>query len=228
MQTKLQVKPIESSFSLKEHIYQVLKDAITSMNIYADDAELKLDERKLSEQLGISRTPIREAIVRLEQEGLVTVLPRRGVYITRKTKQEVLEMITVWAALEGMAARLITEHAADDKIASLRKLFTTFENGQVQARIDEYSDRNIEFHEAILTMSGCALLKQIADGLFVHMKGIRARTIGEKDRAKRSIIDHLYIIEALEQRDGDLAERRVREHTLNLARHVAEHVDYLD
>lgn len=228
MQTKLQVKPIESSFSLKEHIYQVLKDAITSMNIYADDAELKLDERKLSEQLGISRTPIREAIVRLEQEGLVTVLPRRGVYITRKTKQEVLEMITVWAALEGMAARLITEHAADDKIASLRKLFTTFENGQVQARIDEYSDRNIEFHEAILTMSGCALLKQIADGLFVHMKGIRARTIGEKDRAKRSIIDHLHIIEALEQRNGDLAERLVREHTLNLARHVAEHVDYLD
>jgi len=126
-----------------------------------------------------------------------------------------------------MAARLITETASDERIASLRELFTTFKNGQVQAHIDEYSDRNIEFHQAILEMSGCALIKQIADGLFLHMRGIRARTIGEKDRAKRSIIDHLHIIEALEQRDADLAERLVREHTLNLAAHVEEHVTYL-
>ncbi len=228
MQTKLKIAPIESSFSLKDHIYDVLKEAITSMNIYDEEAQLKLDERQLSEQLRISRTPIREAIARLEQEGLVTVVPRRGVYITRKTKKEILEMITVWAALESMAARLITENASDERIASLRKLFTTFENGQVQAHIDEYSDRNIEFHQTILEMSGCALIKQIAEGLFVHMKGIRARTIGEKDRAKRSIIDHLHIIEALEQRDTDLAERLVREHTLNLASHVESYVDYLE
>ncbi len=228
MQTKLKIAPIESSFSLKEHIYDVLKEAITSMSIYAEDAELKLDERQLSEQLRISRTPIREAIARLEQEGLVTVVPRRGVYITKKTKKEILEMITVWGALESMAARLATENASDERIASLRKLFTTFENGQVQAHIDEYSDRNIEFHQAILEMCGCALIKQIAEGLFVHMKGIRARTIGEKDRAKRSIIDHLHIIEALEQRDTDLAERLVREHTLNLASHVESYVDYLE
>ncbi len=228
MQTKLNIAPKESSVSLKDHIYDVLKEAITSMNIYAEEAELKLDERQLSEQLRISRTPIREAILRLEQEGLVTVVPRRGVYITRKTKKEILEMITVWAALESMAARLITENASDERIASLRKLFTTFENGQVQAHIDEYSDRNIEFHRAILEMSGCALIKQIAEGLFVHMKGIRARTIGEKDRVKRSIIDHLHIIEALEQRDTELAERLVRQHTLNLASHVESYVDYLE
>ena len=141
MQTKLKIAPIEGSFSLKEHIYEVLKDAITRMNIYDEGADLRLDERQLSEQLRISRTPIREAIARLEQEGLVTVIPRRGVYITKKTKKEILEMITVWAALESMAARLITESASDEKIASLRELFTTFEDGQVQAHIDEYSDR---------------------------------------------------------------------------------------
>ena len=187
MRKRLKIAPIESSVSLKDHIYEVLKEGITSMNIYAEDADLRLDERRLSEQLGISRTPIREAIARLEQEGLVTVLPRRGVYITRKTKAEILELITVWAALESMAARLATENASDERIGSLRTLFTTFENGQVQARIDEYSDRNVAFHQAILEMSGCALLRKIAEGLFMHMKGIRARTIGEGDRAKRSI-----------------------------------------
>ena len=78
MPRRLVLKPIDNNFSLKDHIYEVLKDGITSMNIYADDAELKLDERQLSEQLRISRTPIREALARLEQEGLVRIMPRKA------------------------------------------------------------------------------------------------------------------------------------------------------
>lgn len=228
MASELTVEPINVSFSLKDRIYESLKAAITSMNIYAEDAQLKLDERQLSEKLQISRTPVREALARLEQEGLVTIVPRRGVFIVRKTKKEILEMITVWAALESMAARLITKHAPDEDISSLRKLFAKFDNGAPSANIDEYSERNIQFHQAILQMSGCALLKETADGLFIHMRGIRARTIGDENRAQRSIIDHISIIEALEQRDTELAERLVREHTLELARHVEANVDYLD
>lgn len=226
--TDLRVKPIDANFSLKDRIYKTLKQAITSVNIYADDAELRLDERRLSEQLNISRTPVREALARLEQEGLVEIVARRGVYIVRKTKADILEMITVWAALEGMAARLITYNATDRQIAVLRGMFTTFEGGQVEAHIDEYSERNIEFHQMILEISGCGLLRELADNLFIHMRSIRARTIGEDNRANRSIIDHTQIIEALEKRDPDLAERLVREHTLNLARHVEKYVDYLD
>ena len=225
------VEPIEAQVALKDRIYGVLKDAIAQMNIYAPDANLRLDERRLSEQLGISRTPLREALARLEQEGLVRVVPRRGVYIVRKTKAEILEMITVWAALESMAARLATKVASDAEIASLRGLFTDFEVdslGGVGARIDEYSARNIAFHQKILELSRCRLLRETADGLFLHMKGIRARTIGEDDRAARSIVDHGAIIEAIERRDAELAERLVREHALNLAAHVEKHVDYLD
>jgi len=228
MPAELKVAPIETNFSLKDKIYDSLKKAITSINLYADDAELRLDERRLSEQLEISRTPIREALARLEQEGLVEIVPRRGVYIVRKTKAEIMEMVTVWAALEGMAARLITLHASDDEISSLRDLFTTFEEGQIQAHIDEYSDKNIDFHQAILTMSRNRLISEMSETLFIHMRSIRARTIGEIDRANRSIVDHLHIIEALEARDTDRAERLVREHTLNLAAHVEKYVDYLD
>ena len=123
---QLAIEPIQQEQSLKDRIYDSLKQAITTMNIYADDAELRLDERELSDKLQISRTPIREALARLEQEGLVKIVPRRGVFIVRKTKQEILEMITVWAALESMAARLITERASDEEIASLRRMFATF------------------------------------------------------------------------------------------------------
>lgn len=224
----LVVAPIDANFSLKDRIYDTLKQGITTMNIYADDAELRLDERKLSEQLEISRTPIREALARLEQEGLVHIVPRKGVYIVRKTKREVLEMVTVWAALESMAARLATEVASDEDIAELRTMFADAQNEQPSADIDEYSSKNIRFHQAILRLGGCRLIEDMADNLFIHMRSIRARTISEADRAKRSVIDHMEIIEALEKRDAELAERLVREHSMNLARHIEEHVDYLD
>lgn len=225
---QLVVQPVVENQSLTDKSYDNLKTAITSMDIYADDAQLKMDERQLSAQLGISRTPLREALVRLEQEGLVTIAPRMGVFIVRKTKREVVEMITVWAALESMAARLLTERASDAEIASLREIFSDFMDGGMSARIDEYSDRNIKFHQTILELGRCRLLKDTADKLFLHMRGIRARTINELDRANRSIIDHLSIIEALENRDAALAEKLVREHALELAAHVEKHVNYLD
>jgi DNA-binding GntR family transcriptional regulator len=228
MSADLAVTPIDTGFSLKDKIYDALKEAITSMNIYADDAELRLDERRLSEQLSISRTPVREALARLEQEKLVQIVPRRGVYIVRKTKVEILEMLTVWAALESMSARLITLNATDDVIASLRSLLTSYSEGQVDDHIDEYSENNINFHQAILRMSGNQLICDTADNLFIHMRSIRVRTIGEEDRAQKSIVDHMQIVEAIESRDPDLAERLVREHTLNLAKHVDTHVTYLD
>lgn len=222
---QLKIKPIEEAFSLKSKIYESLKAAIMGMNIYDDNAELRLDERRLSEKFGISRTPLREALARLDQEGLVKIVPRRGIYIVRKSKDEILEMITVWAALESMAARLITQNASDEEIASLRRLVSSFDDAGLTGRIDEYSDANIRFHQAILAMSKCQLLNEIASGLFMHVRAIRARTISEQDRAKRSIVDHMHIIEALEARDTDLAERLVREHTLNLKRHVEKFVE---
>jgi DNA-binding GntR family transcriptional regulator len=227
---RLAVPPLELPFSLKERIYDALKATIAGMNIYEGAGEPRLDERQLAEDLGVSRTPVREAIARLEQEGLVRSVPRRGVFVARKTKREIVEMITVWAALESMAARLITTQASDAEIASLRALFATTEDDAViaQANIDEYSSKNIRFHQAIIRLSTSQLIETLTETLFIHMRAIRARTIGENNRIQRSIIDHMNIITALEARDAELAERLSREHTLGLAAHVEQHVTYLD
>ncbi len=155
-------------------------------------------------------------------------VPRRGIYVVRKTKREVIEMITAWAALESMAARLITEQATNDEIVTLRRMFANFENGQVRAHLDEYSEANIEFHQTIIRMSGNSVLIALAENLFTHMRMIRMKTIGEKDRADRSIRDHMHIIEALEARDAARAEDLVRTHALGLAEHVTKYADYLD
>jgi len=220
-------RPIEGEVALKHRIYEALKSAILETDIYAGTGEHRLDERQLSEELGVSRTPIREALGRLENEGFVRNVPRRGAFVARKTKREVLEMITVWAALESMAARLITERASDDEIAGLRRMFSTFEGNQVTAHIDEYSDTNVAFHQALLRLSHCELLSQLTENLLLHIRSIRRRTIAESDRASRSIIDHIHIVEALEARDTELAERLVRQHTLDLRSHVERNVSWL-
>ena len=85
------------------------------MDVYRSRADIRLDERQLAQDFGISRTPVREAMAQLEREGFVRSVPRRGIYVVRKTKREVIEMITAWAALESMAARLITENASDER-----------------------------------------------------------------------------------------------------------------
>jgi DNA-binding GntR family transcriptional regulator len=137
-------------------------------------------------------------------------------------------MITAWAALESMAARLITQTASDEQIAALRRMFATFEDGKLRAHLDEYSEANIEFHQTIIRMSGNRVLISLAENLFTHMRMIRRKTIGEKDRVEKSIRDHMNIIEALESRATERAEDLVRDHALGLAEHVAKYADYLD
>jgi DNA-binding GntR family transcriptional regulator len=228
VETRLAIEPIDTSFSFKNKAYAALKTVIVSMDIYKSRNDIRLDERQLAQDFGVSRTPVREAMAQLEREGFVRSVPRRGVYIVRKTKKEVIELITAWAALESMAARLITETAIDADIASLRRMFATFENGQILAHLDEYSEVNIQFHQAIVQMSGNSVLISMAENLFTHMRMIRRKTIVEKDRALRSISDHMNIIEALETRDTARAEELVRRHALGLAEHVAKYADYLD
>jgi DNA-binding GntR family transcriptional regulator len=222
------IAPIDAGPSFKHQAYAALKDAIVSMDIYRSRADVRLDERQLAQEFGISRTPVREAMAQLEREGFVRSVPRRGIYIVRKTKREVIEMITAWAALESMAARLITLEAAADEIKMLRDMFAKFENGELHARLDEYSEVNIEFHQTIIRMSRNDVLIRLAENLFAHMRMIRMKTIGEQDRADRSIRDHLNIIEAIEARDTGRAEHLVRDHALGLADHVAKYADYLD
>ncbi len=222
------VDPLASPANFKRQAYVALRSAIAAMDVYRSRAEIRLDERRLAQDFGVSRTPVREAMAQLEREGFVRTVPRRGVYVVRKTRREVIELITAWAALESMAARLITQAATDQDIAALRSMFATFENGTVRAHLDEYSEINIEFHQAIIRMSRNSTLIDLAENLFTHMRMMRRKTIGEGVRADRSILDHMQIIEALEARDTARAEALVRDHALGLAEHVAKYADYLD
>jgi DNA-binding GntR family transcriptional regulator len=133
----------------------------------------------------------------------------------------------MWAAVESMAARLATINASDEDIAGLRRLFDEFRNSTPAEHIHEYSEANIAFHQAIIRLSGSHLMGKTIDDVLIHVRAIRRMTISQRDRASRSIKDHMKIIEALEARDTELAERLVRQHSLDLAAHVEKHCDFL-
>src|SRR5437588_2228604 len=194
----LWLRPRNTNVSFRDQAYAALKQAIMDADIYAHRDEIRLDERQLSQALGVSRTPIREAMSLLEQEGFLRTAPRRGVFIVRKTKKQIIEMIEMWAALESMAARLATLNASDADIRALRHMFDEFLNSAPADHIEEYSDANIAFHQAIIRLSGSHLLGQTIENLFIHVRSIRRMTISQRDRAARSIIDHMQIIQALE------------------------------
>ena len=224
---RLQVKPLDTTTSFRNLAYAALKEAITSADIYTHREEIRLDERQLSAALGVSRTPIREAMTLLEQEGFLRTLPRRGVFIIRKTKREIVEMIQVWAALESMAARLAAEHASDEEREDLRRMMKTAVEENPAEHMGHYSDANIAFHQSIIRMSGSELIGNMTENLFIHVRAIRRATISQSNRLERSIHDHMAIVEALEKGDADLAERLVREHTLGLAAHVEKNCAFL-
>lgn len=226
---KLKIRPLDTGATFKAQAYAVLKQAVTEMDIYDHPGEVRLDERELCSALGVSRTPIREALSLLEQEGLVRSVPRQGVFVVKKTKREILDSILVWGALESMAARLAITAATDEEIGTLRRLFREFEDGKPAEHLNEYSDANIAFHQTIIRMGRCQMIIDMTENLFIHVRAIRKMAIRQDDeRAERSMADHMAIIAALETRDGELAERLVREHTLSLAAHVEKYCDFLD
>lgn len=224
--TSLLLSPLNAT-SLRDQAYALLKKAIAETDIYNPTQKLRLDERQLMAALGVSRTPIREALSLLELEGFIRAIPRRGIYLVRKSKRQVIEMIQMWAALESIAARLATLRAPDEEIARLRRLFDQFQGWPAAQRRGEYSDANIAFHTEIIRLGGSQIIIDTACNLLLHARAIRRASISQHAGAAHSSIDHLKIIEALERRDTDLAERLTRQHGLGLAAHVDRYCAFL-
>jgi len=170
--SRLRVEPLEVSISLRKQACDAIKRAIMQMDLYGQAGDFRLDERQLSNDLGVSRTPIREALSVLEQEGFVRSVPRRGIHVVRKTKREIVEMITVWAAIESLAARLAAPRITPEELDELRALVDAFQEDPA-AHIHEYSDANMAFHKAIIRMGGVGLMTSLTENLSTCARCVR-------------------------------------------------------
>jgi len=223
----LGVGKIKAPASLAEKAYEAIKESLLQMDLTDLSVEDRIDERGLAEQLGVSRTPLREAINRLVLEGFLTVVPRKGIFVVKKSKKEIVEILLVRAALEGLAARLAAQYVTEIDIHKLKKIIAPFDSiNAIGKKSLKFSNANVEFHELVLKLSRCQVLTDLASNLFVHIHWIRTKAAGFQERFKVAHSGHIAIIEALEKRDPKLAEKRMRQHIEILAQYIEKNVQF--
>lgn len=221
----LDVGKIKAPASLADKAYETIKESLLQMDLTNLSVENRIDERGLAQQLGISRTPLREAINRLVLEGFLKVVPRKGIFVVKKSKKEIVEILLVRASLEGLAARLAAQFVTEKDIHQLKKIIAPFDSiDRIGKKSLKFSNANVEFHEHILYLSQCQVLIDLASNLFAHIHWIRTKAAGFQERFKVAHHGHQSIIEALEKRDPELAEKRMRQHIEILAKYIEDNL----
>ncbi len=211
------VKTIRNPRNLKEAVYQQLKENIVRGKLAAGT---KLGEIHLAQKLGVSRTPLREAINRLEQDGFVEMIPRRGAFVKKHSLQGILESLEMREVLEGLAGRLAARHASPEMIRRMKSCFQGFSEGTVERSISSYAHQNIRFHNLIIQASQNQKLIAIIRNLFDQMDMVRLHTILLPGRARKSLSEHLAIIRYIEKGQAQKVERELRAHVADLRRAV--------
>jgi len=172
----------------------------------------ELAEVALSEQLGVSRGPIREAIGRLAAEGLVTVRPRRGAIVRSLSKDEFLELYQVREALEIMAVRLAVPRLGADDFAALQGLIDTMGKHAERGEITEFFEANVAFHAYLLEASGNRKLKELYGQLLGQMGRYRMRSLTLRGNLHRSVAEHAAILRAAKRGNTERAAHLMSEH----------------
>lgn len=171
-----------------------------------------IDERALCEELGISRTPLREALKVLNAEGLVDLVPRRGCFVRQLAPEELRDLFPVMAVLEGLCARQAAERLSPSDLHGLEAMHERLETLAAAGQVDEYYEENFQFHGAVQQLSGNRWLQRTVGELRRILRLARHHQLTLPGRLRSSLEEHRRIMEALRRGDADAAEHAMREH----------------
>jgi DNA-binding GntR family transcriptional regulator len=174
-----------------------------------------VDEQSLAEEYGISRTPLREALKVLASEGLVTLKPRRGCYVTQLSEQDLDEIFPVMALLEGRCAAEAAVKASDDDLRRLAEIHADLERHAAANDADHFFEANQQFHNALQELAGNRWLRQLIDETRKFIKLTRRDSLNLEGRLKQSLVEHRRILAAVQHRNADDACRLMHDHILS-------------
>jgi len=197
---------------LRELVFESLSEAIISGQLRSGE---RLMEIQLAEEMGVSRTPVREAIRKLELEGLVAMIPRKGAYVAGFSLKDIVDVFEIRGALEGLAAELAAERITDDELEELErylvKISDDIENGDLERVVATDTD----FHSILYKASRNQRLSQIISNLREQIQRFRTTSLSYPGRMKIALEEHRKIVEAISARDGELACKLAQEHIDN-------------
>ncbi len=208
--------------NLRDQVYDILKKGIIFREI---ESGKKINEEELAKSLGVSRTPIRETLLRLEHEGIVKIIPRRGAFVVSQSKEKVRDLLQVREVLEGLVARLATENVKRELLDSLRHCLEKVSSAESDDDgLLKYTPADIEFHALLLEACDNELLRNMMESVNAHLQMVRLRTVALPGRPEQTVREHYEILEAMQKRDPTLAEKRMRKHVASVRRDAQENM----
>ncbi|HOO11810.1 MAG TPA: GntR family transcriptional regulator [Bacillota bacterium] len=202
----------QGGYSLREKIFLKLRQDILDGRYKAGDS---LVELKLAEEMGVSRTPVREAIRQLELEGLVFSIPNKGVFVEGITSQDIDDIYAIRESMEGLAARWAIERMDEQSLKELENLCELMEFYTGKSDLDRVGELNSKFHDLIFESTNSKPLKQILSDFQYYIGNIRLASLKSPGRAEQSLKEHKAIVEAFKDRDVERGERVLVEHIRN-------------
>ncbi|GIX14495.1 MAG: GntR family transcriptional regulator [Paracoccaceae bacterium] len=199
--------------SLAQRAYQSLREAILNLDYLPGEA---LRKRDICAALGVSRSPVSEAIARLAQEGLVQVVPQAGTYVARFSLHEIREGAFLREAIELAAIELVAPAITDDQLVQLRRNLRLQEAHMAEGDFPGFYRADREFHALILSFTGFRRLGQVADTAFVHVDRARQLILPAPGRVAETLEEHRAVFAALEARDPPRAREEMRRHLRQL------------
>jgi len=211
---------IEGYELLSQKVYRILKTEIVKRNLKPGT---KLLEVKIAKQMGVSRTPVREAIRELVAEGFVKMIPNQGVIVSIASIEDTQEVLQIRSVLEGLAARLATKVINGEEIKELEQYIEQMEYYANKDNALAFSKMDVEFHELILNICGNNRLIQIRKNLSDQAHRYRIRSLSIPGRLKHSLKEHQEIVKALKKKDSEQAGRLSQKHIENVLKNILAH-----
>jgi DNA-binding GntR family transcriptional regulator len=221
METKVQ-KLIDNP-NLRSQTYKILKNMIITREILPGK---KISEETLAQEIGVSRTPIREALFRLEHEGIVKIIPRRGAFVVKQSKENIIEILQVREVLEALIVRLVTPLLEESDIRELRSCLEKLRATPEEERhVIEYTDSELEFHDLLRKKCPNQMLRRMMEMVNARLQIIRLRTVVLPGRAQKTLDEHAAILEMIEKGNAEEAELLMRRHVISVRTMALENID---
>ncbi|MDD6657735.1 MAG: GntR family transcriptional regulator [Lachnospiraceae bacterium] len=212
MSDKIFSDEISDKYSLRGRVFHKIRDDILNGK-YKEHDELR--EAAIGEELGVSRTPVREAFRQLELEGLIHIVPNKGAYVTGITSKDVRDIYMIRAQLEGLCAKWATEHISESQMQEMEENVYLAEFHAAKGHTEQIASLDNRFHEIMYEACASKMLEHSLKDFHQYVYRIRKQTLAQGARSSASNDEHRKIMEAIKEKDGERACELAKIHMLN-------------
>jgi len=203
---------VTDKYSLRGRVFNRLREDILSGK-YEENEELR--EVAIGEELGVSRTPVREAFRQLELEGLIRIIPNKGAYVTGISEKDVKDIYMIRSRLEGLAARWATENITLEQLEEMEENVYLAKFHSEKGHLEQLAELDNRFHEVMYEASGSKMLEHQLRDFHQYVLRVRKKTLASANRGPKSNLEHEQIMMAIKEKNADLAEQLAHQHMIN-------------